>query len=98
MHPTNKNIALFFAGPGVIKKTTDGGANWRYSNAGYTAMAGMSFSLFSWDKNKARGFATNNPDRGIYFSEDNESTFTSYRTPYHSAPGENLAFESRGNE
>ena len=92
MHPADKNIALFFAGPGVVKKTTDGGANWRYSNAGYTAMAGMSFSLFSWDKNKARGFATNNPDRGIYFSEDNEYTFTSYKTPNWPAG----TFESRG--
>ncbi|HBR15330.1 MAG TPA: hypothetical protein DD723_07295 [Candidatus Omnitrophica bacterium] len=96
MHPTDKNIALYFAGPGVVKKTTDGGVNWRYSNAGYTAMTGMSFSLFSWDKNKVRGFATNNPDRGIYFSEDNGYTFTSYRTPYHSAPEENLCCESRG--
>lgn len=91
MHPTNKNIALFFGGPGVVKKTTDGGANWHYSNAGYTAMAGMAKSLFSWDRQKARGFATTNSDRGIYFSDDNELTFKSYRTPsFHKD------YESRG--
>ena len=46
MHPTNKNIALYFAGPGVIKKTTDGGANWRYSNAGYTTLGAVIIVLY----------------------------------------------------
>lgn len=93
MHPTNREIALFFGGPGVIKKTTDAGLNWRYSNAGFTALGSPVFSIFSWDIDQIRGFATTNNDRGTYFSENNGNTFEHFRTPlyYNSDRGHGIA-------
>ncbi|MEK7234281.1 MAG: putative Ig domain-containing protein [Elusimicrobiota bacterium] len=93
MHPTNKNIALYFAGPGVIKKTTDGGANWRYSNAGYTTLGGShNRSLLSFDKNKARGIGISSTDRGLYFSDDNGYTFSTFKLPSYPVAPNNRGF------
>ena len=35
-HPTNRDIALVAGWGNQVKRTTDGGKNWRYSNSGYT--------------------------------------------------------------
>lgn len=85
-HPTDKNIALMSSGA-IIKKTTDGGANWRYSNSGYTGgaasirVSGSAHNPFSWDKNNSSRYVVFHVDIGPFLTEDNGSTFRNLRIP-----------------
>lgn len=72
-HPTNRNIVIA-DGKNAIKKSTDGGVNWRYSSSGYTggavgfSQSGSSGSAMAWDKS--------NPDRFFFFLMDMGATVT----------------------
>jgi uncharacterized surface protein with fasciclin (FAS1) repeats len=79
-HPKDKNIALAAGSFYHIKRTTDGGRNWKYSNSGYTGGAlGTGGSGFSWDLKNPDRFAFFLMDYGGYLTEDNGSVFKSMR-------------------
>lgn len=82
--PSNPLIALMFAGPGLIKRTEDGGKTWRYSNSGVTSLGGVIHSGLSvaGDKNNPAVMGIANTDRGLYFSFDpGNTTFSTYSLP-----------------
>ncbi|TWU52580.1 Dispase autolysis-inducing protein precursor [Candidatus Brocadiaceae bacterium B188] len=83
-HPKDKNIALATGSFYHIKRTTDGGVNWKYSNSGYTGGAlGTGGSEFGWDLKNPDRFAFFLVDYNSYLTEDNGSTFRPMRTlPY----------------
>ena len=87
VHPTDKNIA-FTSGQGSnIRKTTDGGINWRYSGTGYTGgLAGINItktamSNVSFDSSNYNKFARFLVDNGVFLTEDGGSTFRNLRIP-----------------
>lgn len=76
-HPSNSNIALTIGFSGVVKKTTDGGVTWKYSNTGYTGrVAGKpsSSSAFGWDSINANQTTFFLADFGPMITSDNEDT------------------------
>ncbi|MCC6221361.1 MAG: hypothetical protein IT291_08995, partial [Deltaproteobacteria bacterium] len=82
-HPTDRNIALAVGGFNhYVIKSTDGGPNWRYSNAGYTGghvgdqpMAAHT-APFVWDKNNSLRFMLLANDYGGWITTDGGSSFS----------------------
>ncbi|MCC6221809.1 MAG: hypothetical protein IT291_11270 [Deltaproteobacteria bacterium] len=82
-HPTDRNIALAVGGFNhYVERTTDGGANWRYSNAGYTGghvgyQPMQAYTTpFVWDKNNSLRFMMLENDYGGWLTMDGGSSFS----------------------
>ncbi|MFO0795693.1 MAG: hypothetical protein U0586_16710, partial [Candidatus Brocadiaceae bacterium] len=95
-HPTNRDIALASGNGEIIKKTVDGGVNWRWSGTGRTGGAasaralGGELTCFSFDKNNSNRYAVFLADFGPFLTEDNGSTFRNLRvTQYLNASNTN---------
>ena len=87
IHPTNPRIALTTGPVGShVKKTTDGGANWRYSTTGYLGMTYGGWpssgdnAPIGWDKNSPNRFLYCFGDFGPRLTDNGGSTFT-FPTP-----------------
>ncbi len=84
-HPTNKNILLAIGDFNHIKKSTDGGANFRYSATGYSGgRAGADPSntdqaRIGW--NSANKYAMFLGDAGVFLTEDGGSVFRNLKVP-----------------
>ncbi|MBW7941669.1 MAG: hypothetical protein H3C64_04545, partial [Candidatus Kuenenia stuttgartiensis] len=104
-HPTIENTALISGHASIVRKTTNGGVTWKYSNTGYTGSAGIvsSPSLFGWDRDDPNVLATFHMDFGPMLTTDGEDTFKSISTatPKGSAAGGaikgNIIVEINGN-
>ncbi|WP_419470356.1 LamG-like jellyroll fold domain-containing protein [Candidatus Kuenenia sp.] len=104
-HPTIENTALIEGHGDIVRKTTDGGVTWKYSNTGYTGSAGVvnSPSLFGWDRDDPNVLATFHMDFGPMLTEDGEDTFRNIATasPTGAAAGgairDNIIVETAGN-
>lgn len=89
-HPTNRDISLVSGSSQIVKKTTDGGLNWRYSMTGRTGGAtapngsGSSVLPMSFDKNNSNRYVIFLADFGPFLTEDNGSLFRNLRVPAHS--------------
>ncbi|MCC6220800.1 MAG: hypothetical protein IT291_06135 [Deltaproteobacteria bacterium] len=87
-HPTDKNIAIATGAFYHMKKTTDGGLNWRYSNSGNTGgAAGNGVASFSFDRTNPNRFAIFLVDYGGYITDDNGSTFRPFLIQYYNDNG-----------
>ncbi|BBO17633.1 conserved hypothetical protein [Candidatus Brocadia pituitae] len=78
-HPANQDIALVAGWGNQIKRTTDGGVTWKYSNTGYSgASAGtqMSATPIAWDRNNSKRAVFSHTDFGSLITTNNEDTFT----------------------
>ncbi|QII12859.1 exported protein [Candidatus Kuenenia stuttgartiensis] len=85
-HPTNQNIALTIGWGNQVKKTTDGGVTWKYSNTGYTgsAVGDQECSTpIGWDSTNYNRAVFSQGDFGSLITEDNESTFKLIATVSH---------------
>ncbi|WP_347275231.1 hypothetical protein, partial [Candidatus Kuenenia sp.] len=85
-HPTNQNIALTIGWGNQVKKTTDGGVTWKYSNTGYTGSAvgnQESSSAIGWDSTNYNRAVFSQGDWGSTLTEDNEDTFALKATVSH---------------
>lgn len=81
-HPYNKNVALIAGNSYHIKRTTDGGVNWRFVASGYTGAAvAKGSNSMSWDPHNSKRFAFFLTDYGPYLTEDGGSTFRSLNVP-----------------
>ncbi|MCF6157330.1 MAG: hypothetical protein E3K32_01885 [wastewater metagenome] len=81
-HPTNKNIALIAGNAYHIKKTYDGGVNWKFRSSGYTGAAvAWNSNSISWDPNNPDRFVFFLTDYGPYLTEDGGSTFRTLDVP-----------------
>ncbi len=99
-HPTNQNTALVIGWGNQVKKTTDGGVTWKYSNTGYTGMAGgdqEGYSPIGWDSTNYNRAAFTNGDWGTMVTEDNEDTFKSIATVRHNNRQATNAVAMNGN-
>lgn len=76
-HPSNKEIALTVGWGNQIKKTTDGGRSWKYSNSGYTGAGPGQFgsNVASWDPTAPHRATFFHMDFGAMLTADSESTF-----------------------
>jgi len=87
VHPTDKNIAFTSGDGGNIRKTTDGGVDWRYSATGYTGglagfqMTKTGMSNISFDRNNSSRFGMFLVDAGPFLTEDGGGTFRNMRIP-----------------
>ncbi|WP_295103870.1 hypothetical protein, partial [uncultured Candidatus Kuenenia sp.] len=81
-HPTDENTAIMAGHGDIVRKTTDGGKTWRYSNTGYTGSGGLATnpSLFGWDSANPNTLAAFHLDFGSMLSTDGEDTFKSIAT------------------
>ncbi|WP_295103873.1 sialidase family protein, partial [uncultured Candidatus Kuenenia sp.] len=81
-HPTIENTALISGHGDIVRKTTDGGKTWKYSNTGYTGSTGAlnSPSPFGWDSSNPNMFVSFHLDFGSMLSTDGEDTFKSIAT------------------
>jgi len=81
VHPTDKNIAISVGTGEIIKKTTNGGVDWKYSCTGYTGQRVGSFGDYSgvapiaWDKNNSKRFILFTTDWRPYLTEDGGDIF-----------------------
>lgn len=81
IHPTNKNIAIVTGTGEQLKKTTDGGVTWKYSNNGYTGQRVGQYANYSgntsiaWDKNNSNRFLFSTTDWRPYLTEDGGDVF-----------------------
>lgn len=88
-HPSNKNIALTMGGHDDVRKTLDGGINWRYSNSGYSAArtadraSSSSIIPFRWDISDPSRMAIFYPDAGPFFSTNGGTTFKALKIPWY---------------
>ncbi|MCZ7622073.1 MAG: hypothetical protein M5U24_06240 [Candidatus Kuenenia sp.] len=85
-HPTNQNIALTIGWGNQVKKTTDGGVTWKYSNTGYTgsAVGDQECSTpIGWDSTNYNRAVFSQGDWGSTLTEDNEDTFALKATVSH---------------
>ncbi|GAB60775.1 MAG: hypothetical protein DWB56_10525 [Candidatus Jettenia sp.] len=81
-HPNNKNVALIAGNSYHIKRTTDGGVNWRFVSSGYTGAAvAKGSNSMSWDPHNPNRFAFFLTDYGPYLTEDGGSTFRTLDVP-----------------
>ncbi|MBE7444944.1 MAG: hypothetical protein HS132_06750 [Planctomycetia bacterium] len=78
-HPQNELIALTAGWGEMVKKTTNGGVTWKYSNSGYTgaAPAVYSRSHISWDPLNPNRAVFSLLDFGALMTTNNEDTFKS---------------------
>ena len=77
-HPTNQDTALVNGLASRVKKTTDGGVTWKYSNTGYTGSVIGNRSVVTsigWDATNANRAVYSHSDIGSLITEDNEDTF-----------------------
>lgn len=85
LHPTNRNILLTTGEDHAIKKSTDGGQNFRYSNTGFTCgrwgfdPASCGMQSISW--NTTNRFVLFLMDTGVFFTEDGGNTFKNLKVP-----------------
>ncbi|MCC6219852.1 MAG: hypothetical protein IT291_01270 [Deltaproteobacteria bacterium] len=77
-HPTNRDIALTNGTSNKIKRTVDGGVNWRYAGSGYT---GGRVVDIKWDKLSANNFVMFLFDYGPYVTTNGGDTFSYMRAP-----------------
>ncbi len=99
-HPTIQNTALAIGWGNQVKKTTDGGVTWKYSNTGFIGMAGGivdSSSAIGWDSTNYNRAAFAHADFGTMVTEDNEDTFVVRMGVSHNDRHATSAVAMRGN-
>ena len=84
-HPTDGNIALVNGWGSQVKKTTDGGVTWKYSNTGYTGATLSQYGSIpiGWDSTNANRATFFHSDFGALITTNGEDIFSNIKTTYN---------------
>ena len=81
-HPTDKNTALVWGWPEIIKKTINGGEVIKYAgtSTGVGQTGNYAYDI-DWDKNNPNRYCRFSIDYGSFLTEDGGSTFKNLQVP-----------------
>ena len=84
-HPTDGNVALVNGWGSQVKKTTDGGVTWKYSNTGYTGATLSQYGSIpiGWDSTNANRATFFHSDFGALITTNGEDIFSNIKTTYN---------------